>query len=380
MAIKPVSVSQLNSYIKRILGTDPILMNVSVKGEISNLTKHSSGHWYFALKDEGSKINCFLPSNRVSSLRFELSEGMEITAYGSISVYEKGGYYSLNIRDIDIEGEGALKAAFENLKNKLSSEGLFDISHKKTLPVFPKNIGVVTSPTGAAVRDIITTVRRRNPMVNILVYPCQVQGEGSAESVCRGISYFNEQKPETDILIVGRGGGSAEDLWTFNEESVARAIYKSNIPVISAVGHEVDYLISDYVADVRGATPTAAAELAVPHIDNLKDRVRRGAPENLYPILAGKVRTMEIRIQALRNEADFSTKSMLSVLENRLALLKSELSISDPMAVLQRGYAIVKDKEGRWIMSSKDIKPGDKLEIVMKDGKICCAAAEVQDV
>ena len=186
--LKPVSVSQLNSYIRRILATDPILMNLSVKGEISNLTKHSAGHWYFTLKDETSRISCFLPRERVQTLRYDISEGMEVVLYGSVSVYERGGSYSVYVRDLDVQGEGSLKIAFENLRKKLEAEGLFDPALKRTIPAFPKRIGVLTSPTGAAVHDVITTVKRRNPLVNVLVYPCLVQGDGAAASIAEGLS------------------------------------------------------------------------------------------------------------------------------------------------------------------------------------------------
>ncbi|MBP5749733.1 MAG: exodeoxyribonuclease VII large subunit, partial [Firmicutes bacterium] len=212
MPLKPVSVSQLNSYIRRILATDPILMNLSVKGEISNLTKHSAGHWYFTLKDETSRISCFLPRERVSSLRYDISEGMELIVYGSVSVYERGGSYSVYVRDIDVQGEGSLKIAFENLRKKLEAEGLFDPSVKRPIPAFPKRIGVLTSPTGAAVHDIITTVKRRNPLVDVLVYPCTVQGPDAAASIAQGLSEMNRLFPDLDVIIAGRGGGSAEDL------------------------------------------------------------------------------------------------------------------------------------------------------------------------
>ncbi|MBQ4234326.1 MAG: exodeoxyribonuclease VII large subunit, partial [Firmicutes bacterium] len=284
--MRPVSVSQLNGYIKRTLATDPILSAVTVRGEISKLTFHSSGHVYFTLKDETSRLSCFLAADRVPGLRFELDEGMEILAEGSVSVYERGGYYSLNIRSVEAAGEGALNAAFEKLKAKLSAEGLFDERLKRKLPDFPRLIGVVTSPTGAAVHDIITTVKRRDPLADILIYPCLVQGPGAAASVCAGIEALNSQFPQIDVLIVGRGGGSKEDLWTFNEESVARAVRASKIPVISAVGHEVDVTICDLAADVRGATPTAAAELAVPQLSVYTDSMKASSPEKLGMILS----------------------------------------------------------------------------------------------
>ncbi len=354
--MKAVSVTQLNSYVSRILSTDPILCNIAVKGEISNFKKHSSGHWYFSLKDENSRISCFLPESRTHSIRYELDDGIEITAYGSISVYEKGGTYSLQIRDIELVGEGSLKAAFEMLKKKLDAEGLFSKEHKRPIPSDPKRIGVVTSPTGAAIRDIISTIKRRNPTVNILIYPALVQGEGSAASICRGIEELNDKFPDLDLLIVGRGGGSLEDLWSFNEESVARAIYSSNIPIISAVGHEVDYVISDYVADLRGATPTAAAELAVPHIDNLKDRLRRLSPEVMYSYLYASV----------------------SDAEYRLKLLFNAISSADPSLPLLKGYAMV-SKNGIYISDTDSLINGDEIKVRFSKGSINAVITEIEN-
>ena len=352
--MKAVSVSQLNSYVGRILSTDPILCNIAVKGEVSNLTKHSSGHWYFSLKDSEAAVRCFLPYQRVSNLRFDIEEGMEITAYGNISVYEKGGTYSLQIREVEAEGEGTLKTAFEKLKKKLETEGLFSAEHKRKIPASPKRIGVVTSPTGAAIKDIISTVKRRNPMVDILLYPALVQGNGSAASVCEGIRTLNGRFPDLDVIIIGRGGGSIEDLWTFNEESVARAVYDSSIPVISAVGHEIDYVITDYVADLRGATPTAAAELAVPHMDNLKDKLQRLSPSNLYMYLEDKV------YQA----------------EYRLKMLYTAISASDPKLPLSKGYSMI-EKDGIYISSVKDLTKGDKISLHLADGIISADVTEV---
>ena len=267
MAIKPVSVSQLNGYIKRILQTDPLLGNVSVVGEVSNLKYHGSGHVYFTLKDANSKISCFLPHDRAEALRYELSEGMEITASGYIYLYERGGSYSLNIRDIEVAGLGNLAIAFEKLKSKLEAEGLFDPAKKKAIPSFPEKIAVVTSETGAAVRDILKIIKNRNNYVDVLIYPVLVQGPAAAGEIAAAINHINEKWPDTDTIITGRGGGSMEELWAFNEEIVARAIYASAIPVISAVGHETDFTIADFVADRRAETPTAAAHMAVPDIN-----------------------------------------------------------------------------------------------------------------
>ena len=377
MPLKPVSVSQLNSYIRRILATDPILMNLSVKGEISNLTKHSAGHWYFTLKDETSRISCFFPRERVNQLRYDISEGMEVVLYGSVSVYERGGSYSVYVRDLDVQGEGSLKIAFENLRKKLEAEGLFDPAKKRPIPAFPKRIGVLTSPTGAAVHDVITTVKRRNPLVDVLVYPCLVQGDGAAASIADGLSEMNRLFPDLDVIIAGRGGGSAEDLWSFNEEIVARAIRASKIPVISAVGHEVDVTIADYAADLRGATPTAAAELAVPHMAALIDTLQFYTPARLYENLRGGFENYGLKLQRLKESADSSILSLLQQAESRLRQLKNDTDLSNPRNVLQRGYAMVQNADGSWIESAGRLRPGETLTLQFADG---IAKVTVQEV
>ena len=376
---KAVSVSQLNSYIGRILSTDPILSSLCVRGEISGLKKHSSGHWYFDLKDERSKIRCFLHAARAAGLRYDIDEGMEVLVFGSVNVYGPGGYYSVYVSDIQLEGEGTLAAAFEKLKAKLAAEGLFDAAHKRPLPAFPKRIGVVTSPTGAAVRDIITTVKRRDPLVSILLYPASVQGEGSANQVCEGIRTLNEKFPDLDLIIVGRGGGSVQDLWTFNEERVARAVYASKIPVISAVGHEVDTVITDLAADVRAATPTAAAELAVPHLESLKDRMKNCSPANTFSLLEARLTSAEIRLASLRERADQAVVSILSAAASKLALAKLDLDHSDPMKPLERGYIVAKSADGKWLTSASRFVKGEEVELILADGIVRAAVTEVSN-
>lgn len=378
MGIKAVSVSQLNGYIKRVMATDPILLNLSVFGELTNLTKHSSGHWYFSLKDENSTIRCFLPYDKVSKLRFDLEEGMSIIAYGSISVYEKGGSYSLNIKEIDVKGEGDLKKAFDILVKKLSAEGLFDEDKKKALPSFPKRIGVVTSPTGAAIHDIITVIKRRNPLVDVLLYPCLVQGNDAAPSIIKGIEYFNKNYKDFDLLIVGRGGGSAEDLWAFNEESLARAIYKCKLPIISAVGHEVDYVISDYVADVRAATPTQAAELAVPDISYYKDIISMCSPAKMFNALKDKVDSYFDHVKHLKDSCDMSIENMLVNYKHKLEILKADIDAYNPLNQLEKGYAVLKDENDHWIVSQSDVEVDDKISILLKDGDLQCLVLKKQ--
>ena len=267
-------------------------------------------------------------------------------------------------------------AAFEKLKAKLAAEGLFDPAHKRPLPTFPKRIGVVTSPTGAAVRDIITTVKRRDPLVSILLYPASVQGEGSAQQVCEGIRVLNEKFPDLDLIIVGRGGGSVQDLWTFNEESVARAVYASKIPVISAVGHEVDTVITDLAADVRAATPTAAAELAVPHLENIKDRMRNCSPENMFRLLETRLSSAELKLSSLKERADQAVISLLSEASSRLALAKLDLDHSDPMKPLERGYLVARSLSGKWKTRASDFTKGEEIELLLADGTVRASVTE----
>lgn len=379
MPIKPISVSQLNSYIKRIIVTDPVLGNIAVTGEISNLVHHRSGHVYFTLKDENSKLNCFLASEKVSKLRFILSEGMEIIVYGNVSVYERGGTYSLNIKDVDLSGQGALNVAFENLKKKLLKEGIFDRSYKKELPEFPKKIVVITSPTGAAVRDIITTIKRKSSLVDVVIYPCLVQGTQAAQSISDAITDVNTIFPIADLIILGRGGGSLEDLWAFNEEIVARAVFQSNIPIISAVGHETDTVISDFVADMRAATPTAAAEAAVGDTAIVKAKLSTLDPSQLGYDLKRKVQALTEKCMYLKESADSVLKLRIYEVENKLDLYALDLELSNPLNMLEQGYAVIVKEDGEWVVSSHTVDENDKLILVMKDGTIHCTVERVEE-
>lgn len=270
--VQYLTVQALTKYIKRKFDFDPHLQDVFVKGEISNYKKHTSGHLYFTLKDNKAKILAVMFSSQAKKLRFEPENGMTVLLHGEVTVYEPSGQYQIYVKEMEPEGIGALYLAFEQLKEKLSKEGLFNKDLKKPLPLYPKTVGVVTSPTGAAIRDILTTIKRRYPIAKIIIYPALVQGNAAAASIVSAIETANARK-EADLLIVGRGGGSIEELWAFNEEAVARAIFASEIPVISAVGHETDTTIADFVADLRAPTPTGAAELAVPNIDDLIERI-----------------------------------------------------------------------------------------------------------
>ncbi len=367
MASRPISVSQLNSYIQRVLQNDTLLMNVSVTGEVSNLKYHSSGHVYFSLTDADSKINCFLPQSVAAKLRYRLGDGLEITVTGSISVYKKGGYYSLFVRLIDVTGEGNLSAAFQLMKDKLEREGLFAPEHKKPLPAFPHHIGIVTAETGAAVEDIIKIIRRRNELVDITVFPVPVQGDGAAEIIADTIDNINREFNTIDVLIVGRGGGSAEDLWAFNEEVLARAIFRSVIPIISAVGHEIDFSISDFVADRRAETPTAAAEMAVPDIGELKLRLSEKI-NNLLSELNSKLKLGELRAESLFSEIK---NDMLRIVDGHLfniEKLRIILEENNPLNILEKGYSVIEDKDGKLISSIKSFADGE-YSVRFRDGK-----------
>ncbi|MFS1517974.1 exodeoxyribonuclease VII large subunit [Bacillus sp. SCS-151] len=289
---KFVTVTALTKYVKRKFDVDPHLQDIWVKGEISNFTLHSRGHMYFTLKDEGAKIQAVMFAKQNRTLKYKPENGMKVLLRGEISVYQSSGSYQVYVKEMEPDGIGSLYTAFEELKKRLDEEGLFLSKHKKNIPKFPRNIGVITSPTGAAVRDILTTIKRRYPIANVIILPALVQGEYAPQSLVEKIKYAN-QLAYLDVLIVGRGGGSIEELWAFNEESVVREIFASSIPVISAVGHETDFTISDFVADLRAPTPTGAAEMAVPKLSDVAERLSQN-----------KVRLIKLMKQRLVNEAD----------------------------------------------------------------------------
>ena len=313
MALRPVTVSQLNEYISRVLSTDPLLGNISVTGEISNLKFHGSGHVYFSLIDGNSKVNCFLPSSYAENLSYAPGDGLEVTVQGYINVYKKGGTYTLFVKNIEVSGEGNLSMAFDILKKKLDKEGIFDKEHKKPIPKFPKKLGVVTSETGAAVRDIIKIIKSRTRLTDVTVFPVLVQGQKAAADIAGTLDMINEKFPDTDVLIVGRGGGSSEDLWAFNEEILARAVYRSEIPIISAVGHEIDITICDFAADMRAETPTAAAEMAVPDDGKLREDIELSR-RNLLTQLKNKTSYYEMSCgrmyESMKNSTDAKLKSL----------------------------------------------------------------------
>ena len=367
MPLKPISVSQLNEYISRVLVTDPLLGNVTVQGETSGVKYHQSGHVYFSLVDDRARVNCFLNRELAADLRFRVADGMEVTIVGSVSVYQKGGSYSLYVRSLETEGAGSLQLAFEEMKQKLSAEGLFDPAKKKPLPFFPDHIGIVTSETGAAIRDMMKNIKPRNNHVSVTVFPVLVQGDAAAGQIARAIRTANEKFPYLDVLIVGRGGGSPEDLWAFNEEVVARAIYGSEIPVISAVGHEIDFTISDMAADVRAETPTKAAVIAVPDLDQLEEELekRRSLIERQ---LDNGVMFQELRIDNL-------IRSMRSALENRIdrrqkdvEKLRMQLELNDPRNILENGYSILEDEAGRVMTDAGELQAGGVYRVRLARG------------
>lgn len=388
---QPLSISQVTAHIKRLLERDEILQDVMVRGEISNFTRHSSGHLYFSLKDENSTLTCVCFRGAASKLRFEPGNGMRVIADGNISVYEKNGRYQLLVKALRPDGVGDLAAALEALKAKLELEGLFAPERKRALPRFPRAIGLITSPTGAAIRDLISIISRRYPLGKIVVIPTVVQGEAGAQSLLRSIQYANSLGT-LDVLIVGRGGGSLEDLWCFNEEAVARAVFASRLPVISAVGHETDFCICDFVADVRAATPSAAAELVAPdvlelqrHLGALDRHLREGLRGHIergrrqlqrvasHPLLQRPGAIVEARAQRLDEAAAGLSAGVAAVLDGgrrRLERAVVGLDAMSPLAVLNRGYAIVrKEADGRVVRSVAEVAGGEKLRVTVGDGE-----------
>ena len=387
---EPLKVSELNGYIKNIIDGDEMLANVYIKGEISNFKRHYSGHLYFTLKDETSLIKCVMFKSYTNYLNFEPKDGMSVVILGSVSVFERDGVYQVYAKGMEPEGVGALYKAYEKLKAKLSEEGLFDEAHKKPIPILPRAIGVVTSKTGAVIRDIINVTTRRLPNVNIILYPAAVQGEGAAQTIVNGIKYFNKAK-NVDTIIIGRGGGSLEDLWPFNEEITARAIYESEIPIISAVGHETDFTIADFVADLRAPTPSAAGELAVPDVLEVRWKLEN-INKRLANSLRKKVENMRIKYdnlknsRALKNPYDALRQKMIVCdnlyknIENNFSLKVQDRHIKlvgfigrlenlSPLKTMLRGYSIVENLDGKVIKSVNDLSKNDEISIRLNDGK-----------
>lgn len=390
MRIKILSVTEVNSYLKKIIDNDFILNNLSVKGEISNLKYHSSGHIYFSLKDDYGKINCVMFKGNALNLTFNLREGMNVTVRAKASIYTTNGSLQLYCTEIEESGIGDLYAKFQRLKIRLGEEGLFDSKFKKKIPFNTSKIGVVTAETGAAIHDIINVVKRRNKCVDIVLYPAKVQGKDGFKSIIEGIEFFNKNK-SVDLIIIGRGGGSMEELWNFNEEDLARAIFNSELPIISAVGHEVDFTISDFVADIRAATPSQAGEIAVLNIEQLKDSViniktllnnsmdsiiksernNLDLLNNSLKLNSPKVKIINeyTRIDGIKNRLNLATYNRLELEKYKLKNKNISLISNNPLSILNRGYSIIME-DNRVIASKDDLNRERNIEIVLKDGRV----------
>ena len=393
-----ISVSQLNSFVRLIIENSEVLGDVYVRGEISNFVNHRSGHFYFSVKDENGAVKAVMFRTSAQKLAFLPENGMKVIVHGRVSVFERDGVYQLYADDIQPDGVGSLYFAYEQLKAKLSAEGLFDPAHKKSLPALPMRVGIVTSPTGAAIQDMKNIIGRRFPLCTVVLYPALVQGEGAPASIARGIRYFNEIK-SVDLIIIGRGGGSIEDLWAFNNEALARIVYASELPIISAVGHESDFTICDFVADVRASTPSAAAELAVPEATELKMRIEE-RKERMDFLISSAVAQKRTRLETL--ERSKVLRSPQNTLDNRRIMLSSYMDSLDksmeivfgrktsaykasmaalgalnPLAVLSRGYSVA-FSDGKLIKSTQSVSAGDRIETKVSDGVIYSTVTETE--
>lgn len=421
MDIKYVTISDLNRYIKAKFDMDTHLNRVYLKGEISNFKHHTRGHFYFTLKDENSRIAAVMFASAAKSVAFEPEDGMKVLVSGRIALYEATGSYQIYVETMELDGIGNLYLEFERLKKELAKEGLFDREHKRAIPKFPKKIGIITAPTGAAIRDILSTIKRRYPICETILFPALVQGTGAKESVVKQLN--KAQEYDLDVIICGRGGGSIEDLWAFNEEIVARAIYNSKIPVISAVGHEIDFTIADYVADLRAPTPTGAAEMAVPNLVDLKslieqykiraneavtniikkNRIKLESLQNSF-VLKNPLSLYEIKEQKLDSYIDYlnqymanklnhaklmyekvinnkilkSPQSMFDKKKHQYELLLKTIEVLSPMKLLSSGYSIVKSN-GKVIKNSHDVNLDDVVDIELSEGKLKCSVIGKED-
>lgn len=393
------TVKQVNAYIKNMFTQDFMLNRIYVKGEVSNCKYHTSGHIYFSLKDESGTIACVMFAGQRSGLSFRMSEGQQVVAFGAVNVYERSGAYQLYAKEIRLDGEGVLYEKFQMLKKELEEMGMFAPEYKKKIPAFVNKVGVVTAPTGAAVQDIVNITSRRNPFVQLILYPAQVQGEGAKESIVRGIGAL--EKVGVDVIIVGRGGGSIEDLWAFNEETVARAIFDCSVPIISAVGHETDTTIADYVADLRAPTPSAAAELAVydyqlientlseyrirlnrllmqhTHIFRLKLREYQTTMKYLHP--RNKLHEQMQRLADAQDTLEMLMERKLNENKQKLAIYVETMKGLSPLEKLNHGFSYVQSETGKAIKSIKQTRKGDRLSIYVTDGIVYTEVDEVKE-
>lgn len=392
-------VSELNAYVKMRIDADPVLSNVWVRGEISNLTRHGAGHYYFSLKEETARVSAVMFRSSVEKLKFLPENGMKVLLHGRVSVYERDGAYQLYATSLEPDGIGALTIAYEQLRRRLEAEGLFRAESKKPLPKVPLAVGVITSPTGAAVRDIIHVAGRRFPYAKIILFPSLVQGDGAEANLIEGVRYFN-QAQLVDVIIIGRGGGSIEDLWAFNSEALARAIHASRIPVISAVGHETDHTICDFVADRRAPTPSAAAELAVPDskelrrkFHNVTDRMAlllstqvKAGKETLRLLSERRVLTSptvylddrRMQLLSLSRDLERCEKEQLIIHRETLRRLAAVLEAVSPLKVIAKGYAALTTPEGALVRSVEDTKIGERLSFRVADGRIDATVNAIQ--
>ena len=393
------TVGQVNAYIKNMFTQDYMLNRIYVKGEVSNCKYHTSGHIYFSLKDESGTIACVMFAGQRGGLSFRMSEGQQVIVLGSVSVYERSGSYQIYAREIRLDGEGLLYERFQTLKKELEEMGMFAPEYKKPIPRYAKRIGIVTAPTGAAIRDIMNISYRRNPYVQLILYPAQVQGEGAAMSIVRGIRMLEKQ--DVDIIIVGRGGGSIEDLWAFNEEIVARAIFECETPIISAVGHETDTTIADYVSDLRAPTPSAAAELAVYDyrqlenqkaeyrlkmqrillqrievyrlkMDKLETKLRFLHPEN-------KLRDYRQRLIELEDKLRNNMQNQLQIKKHRFQIYLEKMKGLSPLQKLSQGFSYVETKDRQVLKSISQIKTGESISVYVTDGIITASVEEIKE-
>ena len=399
MALQPVSVTQLTQYIKLLLDRDEILSQACVRGELSNYKIHSSGHHYFTLKDEGAVISCVMFRSDAMRLRFRPETGMKVILSGRVSLFPKSGQYQIYVSHMQPDGVGDLAVAFEQLKKKLSAEGLFDPARKKPLPRYPGTVALVTSPTGAAVKDMIRILGRRWPLARVLVCPVRVQGAGAAEEIAAMLDYVDGHDL-ADVIITGRGGGSMEDLWAFNEEIVARAIARCEIPVISAVGHEPDVTIADFAADVRAATPSNGAEIAVcdqselrdalgqltvrltraqdRRISALTDRLNRLKASPVMRSPEGAIQQRELLLELLRQRLEHAGTRRFQQEEQRLARLAGRLDALSPLKVLARGYALASREDGTVIRAAGELTPGEPIRLRLGQGSARCTVDTIE--
>ena len=394
------TVKQVNAYIKNMFAQDYMLNRIYVKGEVSNCKYHTSGHIYFSLKDESGTIACVMFAGQRGGLSFRMSEGQQVIVLGSVSVYERSGSYQIYAKEIHLDGEGLLYEKFQALKRELEEMGMFAQEYKKPIPAFARRIGVVTAPTGAAVRDIMNISKRRNPYVQLILYPAQVQGEGAKESIVRGIQMLEQQN--VDVIIVGRGGGSIEDLWAFNEECVARAIFECSVPVISAVGHETDTTIADYVADLRAPTPSAAAELAVydyRQVVNLQQeyalKMRRILLQKLE-VSRLKLKQAEVKLRYLHPEnklRDYRQhlidceerlrnlmQNQLKDKRHRFQICLEKMKVLSPLLKLNQGFSYVQQENQKVLKSISQVKEGDKIQVYVTDGIVKATVNKTEEV